>query len=61
MVRADKTLTAEALTAFCKASLAGFKIPAWIEVLEAFPVTAGTNGAKIKTETLKQMAQTRLG
>jgi fatty-acyl-CoA synthase len=56
-----RATTAEALLAACKAALAGFKVPAWIEVLDAFPVTAGTNGAKIRTEELKRMAQSRLG
>jgi acyl-CoA synthetase (AMP-forming)/AMP-acid ligase II len=56
---ADKALTGPALLAWCKGRLAAFKVPAWVEVLEAFPVTAGTNGAKIKTEELKRMAAAR--
>jgi acyl-CoA synthetase (AMP-forming)/AMP-acid ligase II len=55
----DPSLTGEALRAFCKGRLAAFKIPARIEILDAFPVTAGTNGAKIKTEELKRMALAR--
>jgi acyl-CoA synthetase (AMP-forming)/AMP-acid ligase II len=54
---ADPSLTPEALLAHCKGRLAAFKIPVRIAVLDAFPVTAGTNGAKIKTEELKRMAQ----
>jgi acyl-CoA synthetase (AMP-forming)/AMP-acid ligase II len=54
---ADPSLTGEALVAYCKGRLAAFKIPARIEILDAFPVTAGTNGAKIKTEELKRMAR----
>jgi acyl-CoA synthetase (AMP-forming)/AMP-acid ligase II len=53
----DKTLTGESLVRFCKAGLAAFKAPARIEVLDGFPVTAGTNGVKIRTEELKRMAQ----
>jgi fatty-acyl-CoA synthase len=53
---ADKALTGAALLKACKGELAAFKMPARIEVLEAFPVTAGTNGAKIKIEELKRMA-----
>jgi acyl-CoA synthetase (AMP-forming)/AMP-acid ligase II len=57
----DPALTGEALRAYCKGRLAAFKVPARIEVLDAFPLTAGTNGAKIRTEELKRMALTRLG
>jgi fatty-acyl-CoA synthase len=52
----DKSLTEAALRAHCKGRLAAFKIPVRIEVLDAFPVTAGTNGAKIKTEELRRLA-----
>ena len=52
----DADLTGAALLKACKGELAAFKIPARIEVLDAFPVTAGTNGAKIKIEELKRMA-----
>ena len=52
----DPALTGADLLKACKAELAAFKRPAHIEVLDAFPVTAGTNGAKIKIEELKRMA-----
>jgi fatty-acyl-CoA synthase len=57
---ADPSLTAQALVAFCKQGLAAFKIPARIVILDAFPVTAGTNGAKIRIEALKRMAEASL-
>ncbi|MDB5482429.1 MAG: AMP-binding protein [Caulobacteraceae bacterium] len=53
----DKTLTGEALVRFCKSGLAAFKAPARVEILDSFPVTVGTNGAKIRTEELKRIAQ----
>jgi fatty-acyl-CoA synthase len=52
----DRSLTEAALRAHCKGRLAAFKIPARIEILDAFPVTAGTNGAKIRTEELRRRA-----
>jgi len=57
----DKAVTSEALVAFCKGGLAAFKAPARIEILDAFPVAAGANGLKIKTEELKRMAHEGLG
>lgn len=57
----DPTLTGDALKAYCKGGLAGFKVPARIEILDAFPVTAGTNGAKIRVEELKTQARALLG
>jgi fatty-acyl-CoA synthase len=53
----DPSLTGAALLAHCKGRLAAFKIPVRVEILDTFPVTAGTNGAKIKTEELKRMAR----
>jgi fatty-acyl-CoA synthase len=52
----DKAADEAALLAYCKGRLAAFKIPVKIVVLDAFPVTAGTNGAKIKAEDLRRMA-----
>ena len=56
---ADRALTGADLLAYCKGRLAAFKIPVKIVVLDAFPVTAGTNGAKIKAEELRRMAAER--
>jgi acyl-CoA synthetase (AMP-forming)/AMP-acid ligase II len=49
--------TPEALRAYCKSRLAAFKVPVEVVILEAFPVTAGTNGAKIKLDELKRLAR----
>jgi len=40
--------------------MAAFKVPARIEILDTFPVTAGTNGVKIRLEDLRRMAAERL-
>jgi fatty-acyl-CoA synthase len=56
VIAKDSNLNGEALRAFCRQNLAAFKVPARIVILDAFPVTAGTNGVKIRTEELKQMA-----
>lgn len=50
------TATPEALTAFCRESLARFKVPAEIRIIEEMPTTVGTNGAKIKAVTLREWA-----
>jgi fatty-acyl-CoA synthase len=52
----DQAVTGEALIAFCKGRLAAFKVPTRVVFLDAFPVTAGTNGAKVKLEELRRMA-----
>jgi fatty-acyl-CoA synthase len=57
VVVSDKTLTGEALVSFCRSRLAAYKTPALVVILEAFPVTAGTNGVKIRLDELKRMAQ----
>ncbi|MBM3531199.1 MAG: hypothetical protein FJX62_24255 [Alphaproteobacteria bacterium] len=45
-----------ALIARCKASLAGFKVPARVFCLDAFPSTAGPNGTKVQRHRLRDMA-----
>lgn len=57
----DGSEVAEAeLVQWCKASLARFKVPTRIGILEEMPTTVGTNGAKIKAAELRTMAQTML-
>jgi acyl-CoA synthetase (AMP-forming)/AMP-acid ligase II len=48
--------TEEDLVSWCKAGLAGFKVPRRIVVLDEFPTTAGTNGRKIRTAELRDRA-----
>jgi fatty-acyl-CoA synthase len=45
-----------ALLAACEAHLAGYKRPARILVLDAFPVADGPNGPKIQRQRLREMA-----
>jgi acyl-CoA synthetase (AMP-forming)/AMP-acid ligase II len=49
-----------ALLDYCRASLAPFKVPSAIVVLDEFPVTVGTNGTKIRTVELRRMAEERM-
>lgn len=45
-----------ALIARCKAALAGFKVPARVFCLDAFPSTTGPNGTKVQRHRLREMA-----
>ncbi|UPK37443.1 AMP-binding protein [Bradyrhizobium sp. 186] len=50
----------EALTARLRERLAGYKVPARIYVVEAFPVTDSANGVKIQRARLRAMAMERI-
>ncbi len=50
----------EELIAFCRDQLAPFKVPAHINVIDAFPTTTGTNGTKIVTAELRRRAERQL-
>jgi acyl-CoA synthetase (AMP-forming)/AMP-acid ligase II len=45
---------------FCRSRLAPFKLPAAVNVIDAFPVTSGTNGTKIRTAELRRWAAEQL-
>ncbi len=45
-----------ALAAWCRQGLAGYKVPARIVPLEAFPVTVSANGVKVQRARLREMA-----
>ncbi|MCP5372729.1 MAG: AMP-binding protein [Hyphomicrobiales bacterium] len=45
-----------ALTAHCRAGLAGYKVPARVFVVDRFPTTDGPNGVKIQRAELRRMA-----
>lgn len=47
----------QALRTWCAESLARFKVPAHIHVIDEMPMTAGANGAKIRAATLRDMAK----
>lgn len=44
------------IRAYCKERLASFKVPTEVRLVEAMPVTAGTNGSKIKAAVLREWA-----
>lgn len=48
------------LRAWCAETLAKFKVPRSVHVLQEMPTTSGTNGTKIKTAELRQIAAARL-
>jgi len=46
----------QALREWCKARLAGYKLPRRLFSLEAFPTTASANGTKIQRAKLRELA-----
>lgn len=50
------TVTGEDLQAHTKAHLARYKVPAEVRIVDDMPTTAGTNGRKIRTVTLREWA-----
>lgn len=56
---AGRAPAGEDLVAWCRATLAGFKVPAAVHVVEAMPTTSGTNGTKIKAAELRRWATER--
>ena len=55
-VVADVHVDGETLREWCAQTLAGFKVPADVYVIDEMPVTSGTNGTKIKAATLREWA-----
>ncbi len=53
-------LEREALTARLRERLAGYKVPARIYVVDAFPITDSANGVKIQRARLRAMAMDRI-
>lgn len=47
--------SAGALTAWCAATLAKFKVPEEVRFLDEMPTTSGTNGTKIRTAALREL------
>lgn len=58
-LKPDGTFDEATLITRCKASLAGFKVPARIFCLDAFPSTTGPNGTKVQRHRLREMAEAR--
>ncbi|MHC3370453.1 AMP-binding enzyme [Rhodococcus aetherivorans] len=48
---------AASLKAWCAETLAAFKVPATIHVIETMPTTVGGNGTKIRAVELREWAQ----
>jgi len=59
-VIADPGIAADALLAPLRASLAPFKVPARLWLVDEFPTAASANGFKIQRAKLRQMADERL-
>lgn len=55
-LRAGTAVSPGELTGFCRGELASYKIPAHVIPVDAFPVTPGTNGDKIVTRELREIA-----
>lgn len=56
-----RSATPEELRDWCAATLARFKVPADVVVIDEMPTTSGTNGSKIRAATLREWAQQRQG
>ncbi|WP_166969176.1 AMP-binding protein [Brevibacterium atlanticum] len=52
----DRVPDEEQIIAHCCERLARYKVPAEVRVIDAMPVTAGTNGSKIKAAVLRDWA-----
>ncbi|NKQ57027.1 AMP-binding protein [Amycolatopsis sp. K13G38] len=55
-VTADQPVDGAALRAWCAETLAKFKVPTAVHVIDEMPTTSGTNGMKIKAATLREWA-----
>ena len=58
-VVADGEVDGETLREWCARTLAAFKVPVAVYVIDEMPVTSGTNGTKIKAATLREWALRR--
>lgn len=57
ILKPDARLDEAAVIQHCKAQLAGFKVPALVEAVDAFPTTESANGVKVQRAKLRQMAE----
>ncbi len=60
ILRAGASADPEALRQFCLAHMASYKVPALLELLDAFPLTRSANGDKVMKNQLREMAKGRL-
>ena len=56
-VEPGASLDPEQVLTWCRAELAAFKAPSRVVVIDEMPVTAGTNGSKVRTVELRKLAQ----
>jgi fatty-acyl-CoA synthase len=61
VARPGTSVDAAALQEFCRRGLAGFKVPAAIWPIDAFPMAESANGAKIQRARLRALAAERFG
>jgi fatty-acyl-CoA synthase len=54
---AGSTTDGETLRAWCGVTLAAFKVPSAVYLIDEMPVTSGTNGRKIRAAALRELAQ----
>jgi fatty-acyl-CoA synthase len=60
-LRPGASASEEELLEHCRRSIAGFKVPRRVAVVEDFPVTAGPNGVKIQKVRLREQAASLIG
>lgn len=61
VARAGAAVEEAGLREFCRQGLAGFKVPAAIRRIDAFPVAESANGAKIQRAKLRSLAAELVG
>lgn len=59
-LRPGATVSGDELVEHCRRSLARYKVPVAVYVIDQMPVTTGTNGTKIRAAVLKEWAAERL-
>jgi acyl-CoA synthetase (AMP-forming)/AMP-acid ligase II len=57
VLAAGAEVTGDELRDYTRESLARYKVPAEVRIVEEMPTTAGTNGSKIRAVTLREWAQ----
>lgn len=60
-LRNGQQVDGDALVSYCADALAKYKVPTAVYVIDEMPVTAGTNGVKIRASVLQEWAADRLG
>lgn len=58
---AGESLDEAALIAWCRKTMAAYKVPLRIFAIDAFPMTEGSNAPKVRKTELRQIAEAQLG